>query len=180
MLPIDFHRRLALPAFSGLALAVALALLVVMAVTRSFAQSGGTYRVVGIASNDVLNIRSGAAASYPIVGIIPPSGTGVKVVGPCSSNWCTVEYESVRGWASMNYLVPEGASPAARTCHVVGVAYNDVLNMRDGPSSERYRIIGFIPPNGRGVVPVETGGAWWRVEYGGTVGWVSGQYLECP
>jgi uncharacterized protein YraI len=51
--------------------------------------------------------------------------------------------------------------------------------MRDGPSFERYQIIGFIPPDGRGVVPVETGGTWWQVEYNGTVGWVNSRYLAC-
>ncbi len=39
------------------------------------------YRVVGVAANDVLNIRRGAGVSHAIVGILPPDARNVAITG---------------------------------------------------------------------------------------------------
>lgn len=39
------------------------------------------YRVVGVAANDALNIRSGAGVSHGIVGIFPPNARDVQITG---------------------------------------------------------------------------------------------------
>jgi N-acetylmuramoyl-L-alanine amidase len=66
-----------------------------------------TYKVTGVASNDVLNIRSGPDANSTIVDTIPPDGTGVRMVGGCSGQWCPVEYGNAKGWANSRFLVRE-------------------------------------------------------------------------
>jgi uncharacterized protein YraI len=180
MLGRDTRRPGAL-ASSALFLLSALALVGDIDVRRAVAQSSGTYRVVHVASNDVLNLRSDPGTAHAIVGILPPNATGIKVVGPCAEGWCVVQHGSASGWANMKFLAAEGpVAPLARTCHIVGVSHNDVLNMRAGPASDRHAIVGFIPPNGRGIALKETAGTWSQVEYHGTVGWVSGRYLACP
>lgn len=72
------------------------------------------YAVVGVASDDVLNIRAGAGVAQPIVGTIPPYGMGVQVgedgeeVG--GSLWLPVWYRGTTGWANSNYLARQVGS----------------------------------------------------------------------
>ena len=64
----------------------------------------GTYKVVGVASDDVLNIRSGPGVSYDIVGVIP-SGSGCVIRSrTCRRRWCKVQYVGMRGWVNSRYL----------------------------------------------------------------------------
>ena len=64
----------------------------------------GTYQVVGVASDDVLNIRSGPSVRYPIVGEIP-SGSGCVIRSRiCQGRWCRVQYVGMRGWVNVRYL----------------------------------------------------------------------------
>lgn len=148
-------------------------------VAPSFAESSKTYKVVDVASNDVLNIRAGGSMSYSIVGIIPPNGRGVTIVGPCDRGWCVIDYQSTRGWVNTKHLALEGEVHVALSCRVVGVASNDVLNVRNGPSAS-HKIVGFIPPDGTGVdAEGEDGAKWWRVQYKGVSGWANMDYLAC-
>lgn len=63
-----------------------------------------SYRVSGVASWDRLNIRSGPGADYPVLGSIPPNGTGVICVGPCQGRWCRIEWRGAEGWTNTRYL----------------------------------------------------------------------------
>ena len=45
----------------------------------------GTYMVVNVASDDVLNVRANAGVAHPIVGVIPHNGTGVP-----AGNWINI------------------------------------------------------------------------------------------
>lgn len=63
-----------------------------------------TYRVRGVESWDVLNIRRGPSARAPIVGQIPPYGSGVHCLGPCEGNWCRISWRGIIGWCNMRYL----------------------------------------------------------------------------
>lgn len=66
-----------------------------------------TFRVVGVASNDVLNIRSGPDAATGIVDAIPPNGKGIRRVGGCAGQWCPVQYLNAKGWVNRRYLASE-------------------------------------------------------------------------
>jgi uncharacterized protein YraI len=81
---------------------------VVRAITE-FCHPGAlpTYRVVGVALNDVLNIRSGPDANTPIVNAIPPDGKGIRMVGGCAGQWCPVEYLTTKGWVNRRFLANE-------------------------------------------------------------------------
>ena len=63
-----------------------------------------TYRVRNVAHWDMLNMRAGPSARAPIVGRIPPQGSGVHCLGPCNGNWCRVSWRGVVGWTNMRYL----------------------------------------------------------------------------
>ena len=60
---------------------------------------------------------------------------------------------------------------------VVKVPHNDVLNIREGPSTE-HRIIGIIAPEGRDVENTcSCNEEWCQIRYFGVVGWVNRAYL---
>jgi len=84
------------------------------------------FKVHGVASNDVLNMRSKSNPSSKKVGEIPPGADCVKNFG-CKGGltisefmdlskkeqaviqrkrprWCQVEYRGVKGWVSARYL----------------------------------------------------------------------------
>jgi uncharacterized protein YraI len=63
-----------------------------------------------------------------------------------------------------------------RTYRVVAVDFDDVLNIRAGPSAG-HPIIGDIPPTGRGVQLLGPCREWCPIRYNGASGWVSGRYL---
>ena len=80
----------------------------------SGASADESFRVVGVASNDVLNIRSGPGTQFPIVAEIPPNGGDVAVyscrqVAGYSNAWCEVSWQGVDGWASSCCLVGEAS-----------------------------------------------------------------------
>jgi uncharacterized protein YraI len=169
-----------------------MALAMVFCAPTSQAQNVGTYKVVDVAQNDVLNVRSGASYRYPIQGIIPPNGRGITIVGQCVKGWCNVTYQGtsglVSGWVNALFLAPENpgtptvSAPSSVASgvwlyRVVGVAGNDVLNVREGPSPQS-KIVGMIPPSASDVLVLESGGQWWHVLYNSAEGWVNSEFLR--
>jgi uncharacterized membrane protein len=78
--------------------------------------------VMGVAADDVLNIRAGPSASEPVVGTLAPDAEGVEVVAlDAGGAWGRVNTGERSGWASMAYLErqPEqedGALPVPMGC----------------------------------------------------------------
>jgi hypothetical protein len=67
---------------------------------------------------------------------------------------------------------------AQATLRVIDTAPNDVLNVREFPTSDA-RIVGVIPPDGRGIVPTgERNGIWVFVRYRKVEGWVSRRFVH--
>lgn len=71
-----------------------------------------TFRVAGVADDDILNVRSGPSQYYPPVGGIPPHGRSVHITGPCRDSWCPIRHRSVRGWVNRYYLAQDTAGLA--------------------------------------------------------------------
>jgi hypothetical protein len=73
------------------------------------------YRVTNVSPDDPegLNVRSGPGAAYSPKGNIPYNGDGI-VLHDCQadSGWCLVTYGEVSGWASRQFLAPNGVDPA--------------------------------------------------------------------
>ncbi len=77
------------------------------------AQTGwedGRYRVVGVASDDVLNVRENPGVGHPVVGTLPPDGA-VQLDGYSAqvgdAEWRSVLLEDgTRGWVNASYLAP--------------------------------------------------------------------------
>ena len=69
------------------------------------------YKVVKVASNDVLNIREAPGVKYAIAGTIPPDSTGVKILGEGiqadNATWVPILYNGIFGWVNSHYLAQE-------------------------------------------------------------------------
>jgi len=110
-------------------LAIALSLLFPVSV-RAEASGPDFFRVIGVASNDVLNIRTQPTARSPIIGMIPPNGNGIQNMG-CQGGlsygqwqsatpaqreaarkrvWCQIYYRGVNGWVA-GWFLAEGNAP---------------------------------------------------------------------
>ena len=146
----------------------------------------GKWKIVGVRSDDVLNVRQGPSTKYPIVGSIPPYGGGIHR-GECTSrNWCLVKYKCVTGWASGKYMTLPGVHKPqphlSQYYRVIDHTYPDKLNVRKGPGT-KYAIVGRIPHNGTQVkiLSCKSMGArrskWCVVRWGSVQGWASGRYL---
>jgi uncharacterized protein YraI len=71
-----------------------------------------SFRVAGVAQNDMLNVRSGPSEDYAPVGGLPPEVRGVKIVGPCQQDWCPIRHGRVTGWVNRYFLAEETSGPA--------------------------------------------------------------------
>ncbi len=88
--------------------------------TRSFSPAiakavPAFYRVSGLSQRDVLNVRQGPAATYPVILELRQGEGGISLGSGKVRNGTTVWQEiSVRGnkgWANADYLVPETTAP---------------------------------------------------------------------
>lgn len=64
----------------------------------------GSYQVVNVAWNDVLNIRNGPSSRYAAIGALPPGESCVVITGQCYGNWCPVSHGRQSGWVNARYL----------------------------------------------------------------------------
>jgi SH3-like domain-containing protein len=153
----------------------------------SAADGTATYRVVNVERGDVLNMRAGPSSGDSVVGSIPPSEAGIRLVGPCR-DWCQVEYKGVFGWVNRHFLAVEAAvAPFTQRARdtsfwrVVGVASNDVLMVRTAPSQQA-PVAHVYPPTAACVVGMgECQGPWCQVRIpardGYQVGWVDAKQV---
>ncbi len=66
------------------------------------------YDVIGIESNDVLNVRAGPNAATEVIGTLEFDATGIEVIRPDDDfEWGLVNMGETAGWASLRYLVPQ-------------------------------------------------------------------------
>ena len=76
---------------------------------------------------------------------------------------------------------PIAGPPSGSSWGVVGVAHDDVLNVRDGPGPDQ-PIIGTLAPLTDGIAATGNGyqferSLWWEIESGATDGWVNAAFL---
>ncbi|MCP5025755.1 MAG: SH3 domain-containing protein, partial [Actinomycetia bacterium] len=90
--------------------------------------------VIGVADNDVLNVRAEPDASSPIVYTLPPTADEVVATGPVrhveGQVWLQVETPSDPGWANATFLLEYTVDPEPGRYRVRRVAADDRLNLR--------------------------------------------------
>lgn len=72
------------------------------------------YEVTGVASDDVLNVRTGTGVSHPIIEYLAYNDRHVEIVRLSDDGkWGLIGYPSGSGWASMRYLKRQPTQSAA-------------------------------------------------------------------
>ena len=70
--------------------------------------------MVGVAHDDVLNLRAAPGPTQEIVAGIPPHFSGIVAVGSTrqltGSMWIAVDYETLTGWVNLRYIAYLGAA----------------------------------------------------------------------
>ena len=76
--------------------------------------AGDIVAVVGVAHDDVLNLRAAPGANQEIVAEIPPHFSDLTAVGSTrqlsASMWIAVDYEGTQGWVNLRYIAYLGAT----------------------------------------------------------------------
>jgi len=80
---------------------------------EKFSDEEPSFRVAGVEVYDVLNIRKGPSTDFAVIGVIPPNGRGVRIVGACVTYWCPINHRGRSGWVSRIYLAEERPAPGS-------------------------------------------------------------------
>lgn len=72
------------------------------------------YEVTGVASDDVLNVRSGTGTAHPIIEYLAYNDRHIEIVRLSDDGkWGLIGYPGGSGWASMRYLKRQNGQPAS-------------------------------------------------------------------
>jgi hypothetical protein len=113
--------------------------------------AGAELGVVGVAHDDVLNLRAAPGADQAIVDEIPPTYDGLVAEGETRTLpafWTKVDYEGNEGWVNLRYLAylgttdditsqvisEMGGRPEAATMTELGRMVAEALSSEDPPS----------------------------------------------
>lgn len=115
-------------------------------------------------------MRNGPGMSYSIVGVIP-NDTMLQVLNQVGS-WYEVRYNDASGYISKNY-VRSAVSQGTASSNVLITA---MINMRSGPGSSYPKVT--TVPKGVIVPLLEQDGAWCKILYNTSEGYVSSVYAS--
>lgn len=135
---------------------------------------GEEHCVVEVAADDTLNLRAGPGTRFVIRGTLRPDQCGIIVTAPCENGWCAAEDGHRAGFVRGTYIAP--VSPALYC--VTGVAADDALNLRSGPSAQA-PVLTTLAPNQCDIafLPYADAG-WQRIRVSGWEGWVARRFLS--
>ena len=137
-----------------------------LAVSASAASAGGATTTTAV------NFRTGAGTNYGIISTLP-AGTHVVVSTRSSGGWATVVYNGTVGYISSDYLKRANEMDASFGTGTINGSY---VRMRSGASTSS-SILGTY---NSGTTMTITGfnGAWYKVSYNGTTGYVHSDYVS--
>lgn len=69
-----------------------------------------TFKVVNVAKNSVLNVRSRPSGN--VIGGLQPDST-IMLTGACRASWCPIQHEAKAGWVYRAYLAATSDAPVA-------------------------------------------------------------------
>jgi hypothetical protein len=145
-------------------------------------------KVVGVASNDSLNVRVAPYPGAKKVGELYPYTSGINIIRcerkPYSSPWCKIKFYSdgvsISGWVNSKYLY----CPTINYYCVDGVSRYDTLSVRSNPSVYSKKV-GELAPYAEGVKKIRCikkgHSRWCKVRYSSSgvtiTGWVNSRFL---
>lgn len=123
-----------------------------------------------VITTTTINMRNGPGMSYSIVDVIP-NDTMLQVLNQVGS-WYEVRYNDASGYISKNY-VRSAVSQGTASSNVLITA---MINMRSGPGSSYPKVT--TVPKGVIVPLLEQDGAWCKILYNTSEGYVSSVYAS--
>ena len=147
---------------------VLLFLVLAMGATKAHADADGAATVTASA----LNMRSSASTSSSIVTCLP-RGSVVLVTDDSLSGWYKVWYRGYEGYMSASYL---SVSSAADSSFGTGTIQGTDVRVRSGPSTS-YSVLG-VEDTGETMPVTGVSGAWYKVSYNGSTGYVHSAYMS--
>lgn len=121
-----------------------------------------------------LHLRKAASKSSRSLGTFPRN-TYVTILER-GSTWCKVQVEGQNGYMMSQYLAFYGDA-AEDTAWVVHPDGGEYVNLRNGPSTSKYRVIRRVP-DGSIVTVLKPGSTWTKIEYDGTTGYMMTRFLQ--
>ncbi len=137
-----------------------------LAVSASAASDGGATTTTAV------NFRTGAGTNYGIISTLP-AGTHVVVSSQSSGSWATVVYNGTVGYISSDYLKRANEMDASFGTGTIDGSY---VRMRSGASTSS-SILGTYN-SGTTMTVTGVSGAWYKVSYNGTAGYVHSDYVS--
>ena len=123
-------------------------------------------------TTDSLNMRSGAATTYPVILVIPASAT-IQLTGRSSGNFLEVTYSGRTGWAHKDWIQPQNTD----TRPTSSARVTETLNMRSGPATT-YSVVTVMPAGATVVLTGQESNGFHSVSYNGKTGWAFSTYLS--
>ena len=74
------------------------------------------WRVVGVASNDVLMVRTSPSRQAPVAHVYPPGAACVVGIGECRGPWCQVRIPGREGY-QVGWVDARQVAPSDATCN---------------------------------------------------------------
>ena len=158
-----------IPAGKFLRVAVLGAALSAITVAGASAASVG----VGTVNADALRLRESASTDSTILATAP-SGDTVVVLEDAGNGWYKVDYKSIEGYMSGEYLDVQKTADVKIGYGKVN-AGGSTLNMRSGPGTSYDRVATLSDGTVVDIVGIDNG--WYKVTYNGTTGYVSSDYM---
>ena len=124
-----------------------------------------------------LNVRTGPSTSYAKIATLS-YGQSVNVLST-SNGWSKINYNGSTGYVSSQYLQstkPSSSSSSETSQTVKYVNTTSGLNMRTGPATSYAKITTIA--YGQSVNVLSTSNGWSKINYSGSTGYVSSQYLQ--
>ena len=132
-------------------------------------------KVVGVKSDDVLNIRTGPTVKAKIIGGMR-NGSTMKIEGRASNGWYKVNYNGVRGYSSNDFISISSNSQSSVDIGKQGrVNVKTSLNIRKSPTTSS-SIIGSLR-GGDVINVISKHGDWYYINSNGKKGYVYGEYV---
>ena len=128
---------------------------------------------VGTVNADALRLRQSASTDSTILATAS-KGDSVIILENAGNNWYKVDYKSVQGYMSGEYLTVATTADAAIGYGKVS-AGGSTLNMRSGAGTS-YSVVSSLP-DGTIVEIVGINNGWYKIQYGGKTGYVSSDYM---
>ncbi len=146
--------------------------------------TGAAVKPTGVAAKTTryttaaLNVRSGPATSYSVVGLVVRGGS-VAATGATRSGFTEIIYAGKARWVSSDYLVSTapGSPTTPGTPKVIGTRFATTALMIRSTSTSAFKNLGDVPTGTKLSITgiVQNGRA--QIIYQGAVRWVTAQYL---